>query len=70
MLAVLLSVAVTAAALLLGILVYLPARHLGAGKLPRRVLGFGLLGGGLVLLFFVALYVTAFFSMMEAGPAG
>ena len=47
--------AFTAGSMLLGIFLYLPARRVGAGKLPRRVLGFGLLGGGLVLIFYVVM---------------
>ncbi|NBK78084.1 hypothetical protein D5272_05660 [bacterium D16-76] len=58
-------IVVTAALLLVGILVYLPAKRIGVQKLPRLLLGFGLLGGGLVLVFFVVMYAAAFFSMME-----
>lgn len=55
----------TAAALLAGILFYLPAKHMGVGKLPRRLLGAGLAGGGLVLVFFAVMYIAAVFSMLE-----
>lgn len=58
-------VAFTAAVLLLGILVYLPAKRMAVGKWPRRLLGFGLTGGGLVLVFFVVMYVAAVFYMLE-----
>ncbi len=56
---------ITAALLLLGAIFYLPARRIGVGKLPRRLLGAGLLGGGLVLVFFVVMYIAAVFSMLE-----
>ena len=55
----------TAAALLLGVIFYLPARRGGVGKLPRRLLAGGLAGGGIVLVFFVVMYIAAIFSMLE-----
>lgn len=55
----------TAVLLLLGAIFYLPARRIGVGKLPRRLLGAGLLGGGLILVFFVVMYIAAVFSLLE-----
>ncbi len=55
----------TAVMLLLGILFFLPGKALGVNKLPRRLLGAGLLSGGLILVFYCVMYVAAFFAMMD-----
>lgn len=55
----------TGVLLLVGIILYLPARRIGVTKVPRRLLAGGLAGGGLVLVFFVAMYIAAVFSMLE-----
>ncbi len=61
------AAAFTAALLLLGIIAFLPARRLGAGKLPRRLLGAGLIGGGLVVVFYCVAYVSMFLQVVRAG---
>ena len=50
----------TAVLLLLGILVYLPAKRLGMEKLPRQLLGAGLLGGAAVVVFYTIAYAFLF----------
>ena len=55
----------TAVLLLVGIFLFLPGKRIGVDKWPRRLLGAGLICGGLVLIFFVVMYIAAVFSMLE-----
>lgn len=55
----------TAVLLLLGILLFLPGKRLGVAKLPRRLLGAGLLGGGFILAFFCVMYAVMLFYAMQ-----
>ena len=55
----------TAVLLLAGILVFLPGKRLGAGKPARQLLMAGLIGGGLVLVFFSVAYAAALFSVLD-----
>ncbi len=55
----------TAVLLLLGILLFLPGKRLGVAKLPRRLLGAGLVGGGLVLAFYCVMYAVMLFYTLQ-----
>ncbi len=55
----------TAVLLLLGILLFLPGKRLGVAKLPRRLLGAGLVGGGLVWAFFCVMYAVMLFYALQ-----